>query len=178
MPFEQQRQVLFFIVDRLPRFTAGAMDATGNGAYLAEVAAQRYGAGRIAQVKLSIEWYRENMPKFVAAFEDATTVLPKDADILNDHRALKKINGVIQVPAIRAQDTKDRTRKRHGDSAIAHALAHFASVSDAHEYGYRPAAAPTPAPAGRGGLRPRHDDDDRPGGFDARSGLGGTRGGW
>ena len=44
IPFEQQRQVLFYICDRLPRFIGGKMDASGNGAYLAEVAAQRYGA--------------------------------------------------------------------------------------------------------------------------------------
>jgi phage FluMu gp28-like protein len=177
VPFEQQRQVLFYILDRLPRFCGGAMDATGNGAYLAEVAAQRYGTGRIAQVMLSIQWYRENMPRFVAAFEDATTLLPRDADIGNDHRALKKVNGVIQVPALRAQDTKDRNRKRHGDSAIAHALAYFASIADVHEYGYTPAAAEAPAAEGRMIWRPR-DDDNPTGGFDARSGLGGTRGGW
>ena len=36
IPFEQQRQILFYICDRLPRFIGGKMDATGNGAYLAE----------------------------------------------------------------------------------------------------------------------------------------------
>lgn len=178
VPFEQQKQVLFYIVDRLPHFCAGAMDATGNGAYLAEVAAQRYGFGRIFQVKLSIEWYRENMPRFVAAFVDAGVEIPKDADILNDHRALKKINGVIQVPEIRAQDLKDKNRKRHGDSAIAHALAYFASVSDVHEYGYTPAGAAAHAAEGRASWRPHDDDDPRPTGFGTRSGLGGMRGGW
>ncbi|MBE0529525.1 MAG: hypothetical protein IH626_01775 [Rhodospirillales bacterium] len=177
VPFEQQKQVLFYIVDRLPRFCAGAMDATGNGAYLAEVAAQRYGFGRIFQVKLSIEWYRENMPQFVAAFVDAGVEIPKDADILNDHRALKKINGVVQVPEIRAQDLKDKNRKRHGDSAIAHALAYFASVSDVHEYGYTPVTTAASAAEGRAMWQPHDDDDDR-GDFDVRSGLGGRRGGW
>ncbi len=81
IPFRNQEQVLFYIVDRLPRFTTGAMDARGNGQYLAETAAQRYGA-RIVQVMLSEAWYRENMPRYKAAFEDGTIEIPKDADVL------------------------------------------------------------------------------------------------
>ncbi len=38
IPFEQQRQILFYLVDRLPRFRHGALDGRGNGHYLAEVA--------------------------------------------------------------------------------------------------------------------------------------------
>ena len=90
VPFEQQKQVLFYIVDRLPRFMAGAMDARGNGQYLAEVAMQRYGAARIAQVMLSTEWYRENMPRFKAAFEDKTLFISKDAEVLDDLRAVRQ----------------------------------------------------------------------------------------
>ncbi|WP_374351688.1 terminase large subunit domain-containing protein, partial [Chitinimonas sp.] len=56
MPFKQQEQVLFYILDRLPRFTCAALDARGNGQYLAEVAMQRYGASRIHQVMLSETW--------------------------------------------------------------------------------------------------------------------------
>ena len=64
VPFEQQKQVLFYIVDRLPRFRGGALDARGNGQFLAEVAMQKYGENRIHQVMLSEKWYRENMPKY------------------------------------------------------------------------------------------------------------------
>jgi phage FluMu gp28-like protein len=149
VPYKQQEQVLLWLVRRLPRFRAGALDATGNGGFLAEAAAQEFGFEHIAQVKLSQEWYRENMPPFVAAFEDAGLVLPKDRDLLNDHAALKKINGVVQMPAVRAQDSKDKTRKRHGDSAIAHALAWFATRMPAHEYAYTSAAG---SDDGRGGF--------------------------
>lgn len=150
IPFEQQRQVLFYMVDRLPRFVCGCMDARGNGQYLAEVAAQRYGQ-RIAQVMLSVEWYRDNMPPYKAAFEDATIVLPRDADILADHRALVMDKGVARVSErIKGQDGK----QRHGDSAIAGALAYCASRLEVTEYAYTPA---TPrAPAGR----PDRDDND------------------
>ena len=72
------------------------MDARGNGQYLAETAAQRYG-GRIEQVMLSQAWYRENMPRYKAAFEDGTIEIPRDAEILNDHRAIVVEHGVAKV---------------------------------------------------------------------------------
>lgn len=125
VPFEQQKQILFYILDRLPRFRAGAMDARGNGQYLAEVAAQRYGAARIAQVMLSLEWYRENMPPFKAAFEDCKLTIPSDADVLADLRTIIMEKGVAKVPdnaRVKGSDGRDR----HGDTAIALALATFA----------------------------------------------------
>lgn len=125
VPFEQQRQILFYIIDRLPRFMAGAMDARGNGQYLAEVAAQKYGATRIAQVMLSQEWYRENMPRFKDHFESKTRSAPKDADILEDMRAVKKDKGVAKVPDD-VKVTGSDGKPRHGDSAIACALADYA----------------------------------------------------
>lgn len=131
MPFRQQEQVLFYIVDRLPRFRHGSLDARGNGQYLAEVAQQRYGANRITQVMLSGAWYRENMPRYKTAFEDRSIVLAKDADLIEDHRALKKIKGVIRLPETRTSETgskgKKNKKKRHGDSAIAGALAWYST---------------------------------------------------
>lgn len=125
VPFEQQKQILFYLVSRLPRFRAGAMDARGNGQYLAEVAMQKYGPTRIAQVMLSTEWYRENMPPFKAAIEDRTLVLPKDADILADLRTVRMEKGVAKVPdnaRVRGSDGRDR----HGDTAIALVMATYA----------------------------------------------------
>jgi len=126
VPFEQQRQLLFFIVDRLPRFVAGAMDARGNGQYLAEQAALKYGAC-VEQVMLSAGWYRDNMPRYKAAFEDGTIELPKDADILGDHRMLVMDRGIAHIPDRRERGS---TGMRHGDSAIAGALAWYASTLD------------------------------------------------
>ena len=125
VPFEQQKQILFYMVDRLPRFRAGAMDARGNGQYLAEVAMQRYGALRIAQVMLSVEWYRENMPRMKAAFEDQTLAIPKDADILGDLRAVQLDRGVAKVPD-NAHTRGSDGRDRHGDAAVAIAMATYA----------------------------------------------------
>lgn len=122
IPFDQQRQILFYIVDRLPRFSGGALDARGNGQYLAEVAMQRYGSARISQVMLSQEWYRENMPAFKAAFEDKSVSIPKDADVLTDMRSVKTEKGIAKVPdGFKTRGTDGN--QRHGDTAIALALA-------------------------------------------------------
>ena len=124
VPFKQQEQILFYLVDRLPRFIAGAMDASGNGQYLAEQAYHKYGS-RIEQLKLSVDWYRENMPRYKAAFEDGTIELPADPDIMMDHRAIKMENGIAKVPDGRTQGNDGK--QRHGDSASAGALAYYAS---------------------------------------------------
>ncbi|EPY00872.1 Mu-like prophage FluMu protein GP28 [Magnetospirillum fulvum] len=134
IPFEQQKQVGFYVVRRLPRFMAGALDATGNGAYLAEVMAQEFGFDRIAQIHLSEAWYRDAMPKFKAAFEDGTTVLPKDADTLSDHKSIRLVRGVPVIPregkAGGKGEDKKQSAMRHGDSAVAHVLADFATRMD------------------------------------------------
>ena len=123
-PFRTQRQILFYTLDRLPRFAGGAMDARGNGQALAEEARQEYGAERIAEVMLSESWYREHMPKLKAQFEDRTWSLPKDSQIMDDYRALKIVRGVPKVPDNRTQGAGG---KRHGDAAVAGAMAVFAA---------------------------------------------------
>lgn len=126
VPFRQQEQIAFYLMDRLPRFMGGAFDARGNGQYLAEYAMQRYGASRIRQVMLTEAWYREHMPPVKAALEDGTlTDLPKDADILADLRAIQVINGTPRIPDSRSIGSDKG--KRHGDAAVAIALAFYAS---------------------------------------------------
>ena len=116
VPFEQQRQVVFYLLDRLPRFSGAAFDARGNGQYLAEVAMQRYGAGRVLQVMLSEPWYREVAPRVKARFEDRALTLPQDADLLDDLRAITVVKGVARVPEGR---TQTQSGQRHGDAAVA-----------------------------------------------------------
>lgn len=128
VPFKQQEQVAFYLLDRLPRFVHGKFDARGNGQYLAEVAMQRYGAARIEQVMLSEGWYRENTAPFKAAFEDATITLPRDADVLGDLRAFEVIKGVPRIPNQRTTDADGN--KRHGDAGVALLLAHAATRAD------------------------------------------------
>ncbi|UFZ05498.1 terminase family protein [Bradyrhizobium ontarionense] len=156
IPFEQQRQVLFYMCDRLPRFIGGKMDASGNGAYLAEVAAQRYGPMRIEQVKMSAEWYLENFPPLKSAFEDGTILLPMDADGADDLALVQTIRGIPRVPDIRTKGADGK--KRHGDVAIALVLAYAQTRAQLVEFGYRsPNSRDANNPA-KGG--PSHDDDE------------------
>jgi len=128
IPFQQQEQIVYYIIDSLPRFRYGAFDARGNGQYLAERAMQRYGSDRIAQVMITEQWYRDAMPAYKAAFEDQTITDAKDADLIDDHRAVKMIRGVAKVPEGRQKGKDDK--KRHGDSAIAGAMAWYATRAE------------------------------------------------
>ncbi len=132
VPYTSQEQIVNYVIDRLPKFRAGKFDATGNGGFLAEVAMQRYGE-RIEAVMLNEPWYRDNMPRWKAVFEDGMIVIPRDREILDDHRLVKLIRGVGRVPDER---TGEKDKKRHGDSAVASALAVAASRAEPEVYGY------------------------------------------
>lgn len=127
VPFKQQEQVLYYIVDRLPRLQGGALDARGNGQYLAEQAIERYGASLIDAVMLSQGWYLDAMPRFKAAFEDDELSIPRDREVGDDLRALEVIRGVPRLPD---GNTGSSAKKRHGDAAIALVMAYSASLSD------------------------------------------------
>lgn len=135
VPFEEQRIILHFMLDRMTRLSGVAIDATGLGAWLAERTMQTFGAHRVFPIHLTEGWYRENMPALKAAFEDAGIVIPADAATVDDFRAIKLVNGVARIP--KKQDTakgedKDKSGggQRHGDAAIAAALAVHAAGLD------------------------------------------------
>lgn len=157
VPFEMQRDVAFFLLERLPRFGHAAFDATGNGAYLAEVCRQKKGE-RVSEIKLSAEWYRVNSGPYVMAFGDGTVSIAADKDVMRDHQALSYVNGVIRVPEDMRYKGEDG-QARHGDVAIAGILAWFASRQASFEYGYQPVVT--------GG-----DRDDFDGGDDEDDGVG------
>lgn len=129
VPFSSQSQIVFWIIRRLPRFSHAAFDATGNGANHAELCRQKFGVSVISEIKLSQDWYIVNMPRLKAAFEDGSIELPKDADILADYRAIQMVKGVAKVPDNARSEGADG-HDRHGDAAIAGALAWFASCQD------------------------------------------------
>ncbi|KNY13617.1 phage protein [Shinella sp. SUS2] len=157
IPFDQQRDILFFIGDLLPRLVGGALDARGNGQYLAEKARQRWGEC-IHEVMLSAKWYALNMPAYIEAFTDKSLLLPFDADVLADHQALAYVNGIIKVPdehSTKGADGYDR----HGDTAPAGALAWFASTQEAIAYEYETARkTASSSGAGHNGGPPLDDD--------------------
>lgn len=160
VPFRQQEQVVFYVLDHLPGFSYGAFDARGNGQYLAEVAMQRYGAASIAQVMLSNPWYLENMPRLKAAFEDGTLAsLPKDQNVRDDLRMIVVDKGIPKLDE-RARTKTAEGGQRHGDAAIALALAWFASAQDGGRIEYTEVPRHARDRDGRDWMRA--DDDDLP----------------
>lgn len=141
VPFKQQEQVLYFVCDRLPRRDGIWLDARGNGQYLAEQAAYRYGQ-EVVQVMLSVGFYRENMPRFKAAFEDDELELPKHEDIITDLGQIQIYRGTPGIDDSRTQGSDGN--KRHGDSAVAIFLAYLASRAENVEYALHKIGRPNP----------------------------------
>lgn len=118
--YDQQRQIMFYITERLPRLRGLAFDATGNGGYLAEAAMLKYGTEMVDCVHLSQAWYREWMPKLKDYFEMDNILLPKDQDVLDDLGQIKLKDGIAQIDKGKTTDTSGE--KRHGDSAVSIAM--------------------------------------------------------
>ncbi|RLC25795.1 MAG: hypothetical protein DRH56_05355 [Deltaproteobacteria bacterium] len=128
MPFAQQRQIIYYILKRLPRLRGAAFDARGNGQQIAEEAADEFGHDVIHHVRLSRAWYAVNFPLLKAAFEDSMIEIPRDDDVSRDLRAVKVIEG---VPGLLKGKTNEKGKEqRHGDSAIALVLMWFASLQE------------------------------------------------
>ncbi|EKO3713587.1 hypothetical protein [Vibrio injensis] len=151
-PYEVQRQVMEYIMSRLPRFRASAFDATGNGGYLAEAAALKYGTEVVDRVDLSQKWYAEWMPKLKAEFDDFNLTLPRHQSVLDDLSSIKVVNGIPQVDKGRTKDTDGKKGdKRHGDIAVGLAMAIRASWMEGSAIEF------TPLPSK---IESDEDDDD------------------
>lgn len=136
VPSALQQQILFWLIDHLPRQSGGAMDATGPGMVLAEYTADRYGRPRIAEITLNRKWYGFWMPKFTGLFEDSMIILPRDENTAQDLRAVENIDGVPMVASLEKKDLKDPELVRHGDTAIAGCLANYATLNLATEIAF------------------------------------------
>lgn len=136
VPSALQQQILFWIIEHLPRQSGGAMDATGPGMVLAEYTADRYGRPRIAEITLNRKWYGFWMPKFTGLFEDSMIILPRDENTAQDLRTVENIDGVPMVASLEKKDLKDPELVRHGDTAIAGCLANYAALNLATEIAF------------------------------------------
>ncbi|MFC0911918.1 terminase large subunit domain-containing protein [Pasteurella multocida] len=134
-PYNQQRQIMLFVLKNMPRFIGAAFDATGNGGYLAEAALIRYGASMIETVQLNDKWYREWMPKYKALYEADLIRIPQDEEIVLDQGHIVVINGVPKIDKNRSQG---KSGKRHGDSAVAYCMAVRASYMTGGEIEFTP----------------------------------------
>lgn len=120
VPYNQQLQVLFAVVEMLTRISGMVIDSRGNGSYIGEAAHDKYGS--IVERLMPTEgWYRDNMPPYKAAFEDETITLPKHDGLLQSHRAIRLVRGVARMPEGKTDDGG------HGDNAMACVYSHAAS---------------------------------------------------
>ena len=134
-PYDQQKQIMLFVLPKLPRFIGSSFDATGNGGYLAESALLRYGASMVETVQLNDKWYREWMPKYKALYESELIKIPRDEEIILDQGHIVVINGVPKIDKARSNG---KSGKRHGDSAVAYCMAVRASFMTGGEIEFTP----------------------------------------
>ncbi|CNB77459.1 hypothetical protein [Yersinia pseudotuberculosis] len=128
VPYNQQREIIFFMLHGTPRLVGVALDAGGNGGYLAEAVLLHWGEDMVAAIQLSESWYREWAPKYKALFESGYIEIPKDEDIITDQRHLQVIRGVPKIDKNRSTGTDGN--KRHGDSCVSYMMAVRASYMD------------------------------------------------
>lgn len=165
VPGDEQKQITKKVLKGSPRLVGAAFDATGMGWTVAEDMGREFGlwhaernpAGLVRAINLSEAWYRTEMPPLKTRFEDGDIALAPDAEHLADLRLVKIIRGTPRVPDVR---TGEQGKRRHGDFAIALALAEYASRQQWHEFGYLAVA-----PAGAAGSD-RRDFDQAPGDYD------------
>lgn len=134
-PYDQQKQIMLFLLPKLPRFIGSSFDATGNGGYLAESALLRYGASMVETVQLNDKWYREWMPKYKALYESELIKIPRNEEIILDQGHIVVINGVPKIDKARSNG---KSGKRHGDSAVAYCMAVRASFMTGGEIEFTP----------------------------------------
>lgn len=135
VPFEDQKRICFYILDRCPRLGKACLDARGNGEYLSEVALQRYGAAIVETVYISQKWYLETMPRLKSAIEDRTLIMAKDVDHVRDFSMVVVNNGIAKVSDSRTTSGYDG-KKRHGDAVVAYAMLIYGTTLEIMEYGY------------------------------------------
>ena len=121
-PFKRQAQICEYILRRFRRFRKAAFDATGNGSYLAEEMALKFGHNKIEQVKFSQQEYLSRFPRYKSLLESGKLLIPYSEDLVDDHMLVQLINGVPKPPT-NAHSTGLDGFQRHGDGAISLMLA-------------------------------------------------------
>ncbi|UIJ46933.1 hypothetical protein LZK98_08315 [Sphingomonas cannabina] len=119
VPFREQKMILDYLCRHLPMWTAGKMDARGNGQQLAEDMQSDWGFDRIEAVMATQQIYLARMPRMKARFDDGTILVPRSDGVVDDLRLIKMVKGVPMI-VDRTDDKADGAKgKRHGDYAIA-----------------------------------------------------------
>ena len=129
VPYEEQWAVLKFCGDYLTasssalRFAGVTIDSGGSGGWLGEKALAYWGEQLVEPLVLSERWYAGNLPPLRAAFEEHEVLVVKDVEVRDDLLMFQKNRrGVPKLVDARRRDGRD-AKPRHGDAAIALALA-------------------------------------------------------
>ncbi|EGV2901821.1 hypothetical protein JF527_004489 [Salmonella enterica] len=132
MPYQQQKQIMLYILERVTRLIGAAFDATGNGDFLAEAALEQFGPEMVDSVQLSAKWYGEWMPKLKAEFEDQNIFVARHQTTLDDLRHIKVVAGTPQIDKGRTKDENATAAgsRRHGDFAVSLCMANRAAYMD------------------------------------------------
>lgn len=125
VPGHCQRQILDYLVPKLPNFGGGKWDGQGNGSDTAEHAVINYGADRCESVKPSRQWYEEWLPQYKSAMQVGEIEIPNYSDLRNDHEQFALDDSVPILPKKRTKGAHGE--QRHGDAAFACVLAYAAS---------------------------------------------------
>lgn len=136
IPYEDQKTILFWTCDRITavaQLSAGAIDSTGNGEYLGEVAHLAY--RQIEQLKINRNWHNNAWINYRFQLQDDTLSLALDNDLLDSHTLVKRRGG---VPIIHDKDVfKDSMGfQSHGDDLISVAIANYSRSSDSNAADY------------------------------------------
>jgi phage FluMu gp28-like protein len=130
--FELQKQLLRAICDAMPQFTAGFMDASGNGADIAEFMEGIFGKSHITCIKATEATYHAMMPRVKRRIEDQTIAMPRDEGVIYDLRMVRMKNGTPRVIDRNTTLINGTKSRRHGDTAIA--LMHLVGAADVAEH--------------------------------------------
>jgi len=128
LPFDVQALIRDAVLDGLPHFHHAKFDARGNGQSHAEAAMQKYGPQRVDCVMATPAWYSVAFPKYKAAYEDGSIAVPRNEDVITDHRRV-----VLEKGRPKMDDGRDKGSDglaRHGDSAIAGLNAWMATIEE------------------------------------------------
>ena len=133
VPFEQQRVAVHYCLSNLTIFSRIYMDATGNGAYLAESTKDKYGSSVVECVNPTAAWYAEHFPPLKDAFEQGLISIPTDRDVMEDLLAVRVIQGIPRLPPAPTStrpEQRGKGLKRHGDAAIALVMFHASTRNE------------------------------------------------
>lgn len=123
VPFDEQWEILRMIGQQAPRLVGGGVDRVGLGAWIAEKAERHFGPERVEAVALSEAWYLAAMPKLRSALDEGVLHQPADQDIEADLQLVRLVNGVPKMPRDMRTKCSRTGRQRHGDYAVALAMA-------------------------------------------------------